>query len=256
MELDLQYIDKWSLLLDFKILLKTIPAVLKGSGSCLIMSSFLNRVNAPSLPRPLGAFVPSFGWWGWRWSRVRSVWRLFMELSSDQSISILVVGAIFFALMWFAVSTAPSTELRSRNLVFALWWVLLGSEEVFSYMTDDAEGGQFSSGAYSEAMIWVFVGLIFLLYTYRNSQYLRTLFTGSYKWVSWFGVMCLLSCAYAEKPSFSLAWIIKLFLAILLLAACNSEIKSTRRSSSFPESQPVGSRVYGFPAPGKVAFES
>jgi exopolysaccharide biosynthesis polyprenyl glycosylphosphotransferase len=33
MELDLQYIDKWSLMLDFKILLKTIPAVLKGSGA-------------------------------------------------------------------------------------------------------------------------------------------------------------------------------------------------------------------------------
>jgi len=33
MELDLQYIDKWSLLLDFKILIKTIPAVLKGSGA-------------------------------------------------------------------------------------------------------------------------------------------------------------------------------------------------------------------------------
>jgi len=33
MELDLLYIDKWSLLLDFKILLKTIPAVLKGSGA-------------------------------------------------------------------------------------------------------------------------------------------------------------------------------------------------------------------------------
>jgi len=33
MDYDLQYIDKWSLLLDFKILLKTIPAVLKGSGA-------------------------------------------------------------------------------------------------------------------------------------------------------------------------------------------------------------------------------
>jgi exopolysaccharide biosynthesis polyprenyl glycosylphosphotransferase len=30
--LDLQYIDNWSLWLDFKILLKTIPAVLKGTG--------------------------------------------------------------------------------------------------------------------------------------------------------------------------------------------------------------------------------
>jgi exopolysaccharide biosynthesis polyprenyl glycosylphosphotransferase len=33
MELDLQYIDKWSLWLDLQILLKTIPAVLKGSGA-------------------------------------------------------------------------------------------------------------------------------------------------------------------------------------------------------------------------------
>jgi exopolysaccharide biosynthesis polyprenyl glycosylphosphotransferase len=33
MELDMQYIDKWSLWLDLKILARTIPAVLKGSGA-------------------------------------------------------------------------------------------------------------------------------------------------------------------------------------------------------------------------------
>ena len=33
MELDLEYIDKWSLRLDFEILLRTIPAVLKGVGA-------------------------------------------------------------------------------------------------------------------------------------------------------------------------------------------------------------------------------
>ena len=33
MELDLQYIDKWSLWLDLEILLRTIPAVLRGSGA-------------------------------------------------------------------------------------------------------------------------------------------------------------------------------------------------------------------------------
>lgn len=149
----------------------------------------------------------------------------FYELSSDQAISIMLVGTVFFAIIYFVVSSAATQELRGRNLVFALWWVLLGSEEVFSYVTDDAQNG-FSSGAYSEAMIWVFVGFVFLVYTYRHSTYLRTLFTGSYKWVSWFGVMCLLSCAYAEDPKFSLAWIVKLFLAILLLAACNEEVKS------------------------------
>ena len=33
MKLDLQYIDNWSLLLDVKIVLKTIPIVLLGKGS-------------------------------------------------------------------------------------------------------------------------------------------------------------------------------------------------------------------------------
>jgi lipopolysaccharide/colanic/teichoic acid biosynthesis glycosyltransferase len=33
MELDLQYIDKWSLWLDLQILFKTIPAVVKGRGA-------------------------------------------------------------------------------------------------------------------------------------------------------------------------------------------------------------------------------
>ncbi len=33
MELDLQYVDNWSLALDFDILLKTVPAVLKGTGA-------------------------------------------------------------------------------------------------------------------------------------------------------------------------------------------------------------------------------
>jgi lipopolysaccharide/colanic/teichoic acid biosynthesis glycosyltransferase len=33
MEMDMQYIDKWSLWLDLKILVRTIPAVLKGAGA-------------------------------------------------------------------------------------------------------------------------------------------------------------------------------------------------------------------------------
>jgi O-antigen ligase len=123
------------------------------------------------------------------------------------------------------LSLSPDAISRSRNLVFALWWVLLGSEELFSYVTEDAENGQVTSAAYSEAMIWVFVTFVFLLYTWRHRDYLRKLWAGPYKWVSWFGIMCLLSCAYAEQPAFSLAWIIKLFLAIALLAACNHEIK-------------------------------
>jgi lipopolysaccharide/colanic/teichoic acid biosynthesis glycosyltransferase len=33
MELDLQYVDNWSLSMDFDILMKTVPAVLRGTGA-------------------------------------------------------------------------------------------------------------------------------------------------------------------------------------------------------------------------------
>jgi O-antigen ligase len=153
-----------------------------------------------------------------------TIFAISYELPSDQVTSILLVGFIFSALIWFVVSSR-NVGLRNRNLLFSLWWVLLGSEGVFSYVTEDATGAQISRDAYSEAMIWAFIVLAFLLYTYRSGEYLGRLFTGAYKWVSLFGLVCLLSCAYAEQPWFSLAWIVKLFLAILLLAACNYEIK-------------------------------
>jgi len=33
MKLDMEYIDNWSLGLDFKIIVQTVPAILKGSGA-------------------------------------------------------------------------------------------------------------------------------------------------------------------------------------------------------------------------------
>jgi O-antigen ligase len=196
------------------------------------MATLHNPVRQPVLARPQGRGRNSL------WLALGALFTVgalaaFYELSSGQAISIILLGSAFFILMAFVVSASSTAELRTRNVVFALWWVLLGSEEVFSYVTEDAEGGQISSGAYSEAMIWVFVTLVFLLYTYRHHRYLSTLFAGPYKWLSWFGLLCLASCAYAEQPAFSLAWIIKLFLAILLLAACNSEIKDASDLRAF-----------------------
>ncbi len=150
---------------------------------------------------------------------------LFYPLVSDQAISIMIAGVLFFALLWIVMAVSGTS--RSRNLVFALWWVLLASEAFFSYMTEDAESGQVTTGAYSEVMIWVFILFAFFLYSMRNPQYLKEIFKGSFKWVAWFGVVCFLSCAYAEQPFFSLGWIIKLFLSIALLAACNHEIKNS-----------------------------
>lgn len=147
----------------------------------------------------------------------------FAPMVSDQAISIMGVGIGVFALL--ALVAAVSGANRNRNLVFALWWVLLSSEAYFSYMTEDAESGQVTTGAYSEVAVWVFIIFAFILYSMKHHEYFHKFFQGSFKWVSIFGVVCFLSCAYAEQPIFSIGWIIKLWLAIALLAACNQEIK-------------------------------
>src|SRR4051794_10166204 len=76
------------------------------------------------------------------------------QLVTWQVVGIAVVGVAVFAMLCFALSTTQVGVLRNRNVLFALWAVLIGSEEVFSYVTEDASAG-FSAGAYSEAMIWV-----------------------------------------------------------------------------------------------------
>ena len=49
MELDMVYIDNWSLGLDMKILLKTIPAVMKGSGACMTLACQPSSLFLPPL---------------------------------------------------------------------------------------------------------------------------------------------------------------------------------------------------------------
>jgi lipopolysaccharide/colanic/teichoic acid biosynthesis glycosyltransferase len=50
-ELDLEYIDRWSLGLDMKIIMKTIPAVLKGTG--LYVDYGIKKVRKRRLWKPI-----------------------------------------------------------------------------------------------------------------------------------------------------------------------------------------------------------
>ena len=155
-------------------------------------------------------------------------WLATEALSDWQTVWVALVGITIFALLAMALSVSPSGVLQHRNLVFALWAILLGSEEVFSYMSDpeSAMSGHFTGGAYSEAMIWVFVFIGLLAYFVRNPRYLNGIFSGSYKWGALFGLTCLASCTYTQDRIFALAWCFKLLLTIGLLWACNREIKT------------------------------
>jgi len=170
-------------------------------------------------------------------------WAASGPIVSWQTVSIASVGIVIFAVLCFAISTTRTGVLRNRNIIFALWFVLLGSEEVFSYLTEDpgaGTAGSFSSGAYSEAMIWVFVFLALLIYTVRNPEYLRQIFRGSFKWVAIFGTIALLSCSYAESKFFAAAWSFKLWLVILLLAACTSETETFEDLLAFLKTTMLG----------------
>src|SRR5206468_4337076 len=59
MALDLKYIDTWSPLLDLKILLKTVPAVLSGRGARLFTAVARGRRPAPPRLPVAAALVPA-----------------------------------------------------------------------------------------------------------------------------------------------------------------------------------------------------
>jgi len=145
-----------------------------------------------------------------------------------QVIGTAVVGGFFFVVLWVSMTTSVSGLLRPRNVVFALWWMLVLSEEVFSYMADvnTTFEGQFAAGAYSEAAIWVFCLLGLIAYSLRNAQFLYEMFKGPYKWVTLFAIVALLSCSYSVNVFFATAWCCKLWVAVLILGACKHEIRT------------------------------
>ena len=146
-----------------------------------------------------------------------------------QVIGTAVVGSFFFIVLWVSMTTSASGILRPRNVIFALWWALLLSEEVFSYMSDAEEtfSGQFQAGAYSEAAIWIFCLLGLVAYSFRNAQFLYEMFKGPYKWVTMFALVAAATCVYSPNILFATAWCCKLWVAVLILGACKYEIRTT-----------------------------
>ncbi|MGP8093770.1 MAG: O-antigen ligase family protein [Candidatus Sulfotelmatobacter sp.] len=62
---------------------------------------------------------------------------------------------------------------------------------------------------------------------------MQRLFSGPYKWVVLFGLVCVASCVYAPRPVFAVAWAFKLGLVILLLHLCSAYLGDLRDIDSF-----------------------
>ena len=151
-------------------------------------------------------------------------------LISWDGIWIVGVGALLLTTLYLSAwTTAEGDSSRpSFKPVLVIWAFLLISEEAFSRGGGDAEGalqGHFSVAAYGEVSLWILAFLVLFVLSLKAPPYLRYMFSGQYKWLSIFGLLCLLSAVYSPRPLYSEAWAFKLCLVISVLGMCSRLIR-------------------------------
>ncbi len=146
-------------------------------------------------------------------------------LESETS-SVIAVSLLFFAILAVTAGRARALNLGPASVIYTVWWILLISEEIFSYRTNVSDQlssvnqVDFASAAYAQAGLWVVALIGFLFIVAPQPQWLRGLFQGDYKWVSLMALICAASSAYSPKPSYSLAWSFKLLLVVAVVHVC------------------------------------
>jgi O-antigen ligase len=151
-----------------------------------------------------------------------------------ESMRVLGVGVVLlFLLVW----SFRSPMARSKTAFF-IWGMVLASECIFFRSGDETANalafqGQFPTAAYGEVLTCVLclVTVMFLWAPVR--RYLGRLFTGDYKWLTFFAIVCVASCVYAPRSAYGLAWSIKLCLVALLLALCSTQVHDFRDTVCF-----------------------
>ena len=152
-----------------------------------------------------------------------------------ESMQVLWVGGGLFAALCFALGSSRTRTSSAQRAVFVLWGFLLISEAFFSRggTIDSAFSGSFNIAAYGERIMWVVTFLVLIPLFLWSPLPVKRLFAGNYKWAALFGLVCLVSCAYAPRPFFAAAWAFKLVLVILLLHLCSSYLKDLHDVDSF-----------------------
>ena len=140
--------------------------------------------------------------------------------------TLLVAAGILSVALFIALSRARAQGIDARrtflNSVMTLLWFVLISELVFVHSlnsTASASKGSFGIEAFQEVAAWLLAGFVLLLLTFARPQYLRDMFSGPYKWVTFFALLAVASIPLSPSPMYSLAWAFKLVLTVLLLRA-------------------------------------
>ena len=157
-------------------------------------------------------------------------------LLDPSTATVALASLFFFAALVFAAGYGRARHEPVKWLIFAVWWGLLVSEEVFSYRSDNlgsVSGANFASQAYDQAILWFIALIALMVLVLKNPQSLRGMFQGDYKWVSWLTLVSVLSCAYSPNPAFSLAWAFKLTLVVVAVHICSQQISDVADLRSF-----------------------
>jgi hypothetical protein len=154
--------------------------------------------------------------------------------------TLLVAAAVLPIALFSVLSRAKAQGVDARkyflmSMMTLLWFVII-SEGVFVHYDNSAASaskGSFAVEAYQEVAAWGLTAIVLLLMTFTRPQYLRRLFSGSYKWVSFFALLAVASAAVSPSPMYSLAWAFKLVLIVVLLQACASSMEGNEDLVSF-----------------------
>jgi len=142
---------------------------------------------------------------------------------SVDAVPVAIVAVLFAFLLAVALGSAVTRNQPPKVVVYRLtlliWWVILVCEVVFDRMGDSTQSyaSHFSVQAYGEGIVWVLAFVVLAILSLQQPNYLRHLFTGSYKWITLFSMVCLASVAYSPGKTYAGAWAFKLLLVILLL---------------------------------------
>jgi O-antigen ligase len=154
--------------------------------------------------------------------------------------TLLIAAAVLSVALLIVLSRARAQGIDARkaflmSAVTLLWFVLI-CEQVFVHhvnSTASASAGRFGIEAFQEVAAWVLAALVLLFMTITRPRYLRQMFSGAYKWISFFALLALASVPLSPSASYSLAWTFKLILIVLLLQACASSMEGTDDIVSF-----------------------
>jgi len=154
--------------------------------------------------------------------------------------TLLVAAAILSVALFVVLSRARAQGIDARKTflmsVMTLLWFVLISEQVFVHHFNSAASaskGSFGVEAFQQGAAWVLAGFVLLLVSFSRTQYLRAMFSGPYKWVSFFALLAVASVPLSPSPKYSLAWAFKLVLTVLLLRACGSSMERSEDVISF-----------------------